>query len=85
MTHYIFVLDEGAFAVFLKARGRARMDLVRGFESLANNPYTKGENTAKHESGRPLQLKRFGSWIITFWSDHGNCEVRIVEITKLQL
>ena len=85
MIRYIFVLDEGAFAVFLKARGRARLDLVRGFEWLANNPYARGENTAKHETGRPLQLKRFGGWIVTFWSDHGNREVRIVEITKLQV
>jgi hypothetical protein len=85
MIRYIFVLDEGAFAVFLKARGRARLELVRAFESLANNPYCKGENTAKHECGRPLELKRFGGWIVTFWSDHANREVRIVEITKLQI
>jgi hypothetical protein len=85
MIRYIFVLNEDVVAVFSKSRGRARQDLIRGFEWLANNPYAKGENTAKHESGRPLELKRFGGWIITFWSDHANREVRVVEITKLQI
>jgi len=85
MIRYIFVLDEDALGVFLKARGQARHDLICGFEMLANNPYIKGESTATHETGRPLQLKRCGAWIITFWSDHGNREVRIVAITKLKI
>ena len=85
MIRYIFVLDEDALAVFLKARGRARQDLIRGFELLANNPFTKGESATVHENGRPLQMKRFGGWIVTFWPDHGNREVRIVAITKVQI
>jgi hypothetical protein len=84
MSRYIFVLNEDVFSVFLKVRGKDRQDLVRGFEWAADNPFSKGDEVAKDETGRPVQLKRFGRWVVGFWADHFACEVRIVAVSKLK-
>jgi len=42
-----------------------------------------GEWRQKTKSGRELQVKRFGKWLISFWPDDPVLEVRIVDVKKI--
>ncbi len=47
------------------------------------NPYQRGDWLQKTRSGRELQVKRYGNWLLSFWLDEPVLEVRIVDVRKL--
>jgi hypothetical protein len=58
---------------------REREDLLRVFAGLAASPYQRGEWQQRTTSGRELQVKRFGRWLVRYWLDDPVLELRIVD------
>ncbi len=80
---HTFVVDDSVLELFTERSKREREELLRIFRSLADFPYQTGEWRQKTKSGRELQVKRFGKWLVTFWLDAPVLELRIVDVKKI--
>jgi hypothetical protein len=80
---HVYAVDDAVMAVFTECSKREREDLIKIFRSLAESPYQKGEWRQKTKSGRELQVKRFGKWLVSFWLDDPVLEMRIVDVKKI--
>jgi hypothetical protein len=80
---HAFVVDDSVLELFTERSKREREELLRIFRSLADSPYQTGEWRQKTKSGRELQVKRFGKWLVTFWLDAPVLELRIVDVKKI--
>ena len=80
---YSYVVDAAALGFFGQCSSREREQLLRVFESLAQAPSQRGEWLRRTTSGRDLQIKRFGKWLVTFWPDHAVRELRIVDVERV--
>ena len=80
---HTFVSDNTVLQLFAERTKREREELLKIFNALAESPYQTGEWRQKTRSGRELQVKRFGKWLITFWLDEPVLEVRIVDVKRL--
>ena len=65
------------------ATNREREELLKIFRALAESPYQTGDWRQKTKSGRELQVKRFGKWLVNFWQDDPVRELRIVDVKKI--
>jgi len=83
IPRYFFVVDDSVLELFTERSKREREELLRIFKSLADSPYQTGEWWQKTKSGRELQVKRFGKWLVTFWLDAPVLEMRIVDVKKI--
>ena len=83
IPQHTFVVDDSVLELFTGRSKREREELLRIFKSLANSPYQTGEWRQKTKSGRELQVKRFGKWLVTFWLDAPVLELRIVDVEKI--
>jgi hypothetical protein len=54
-----------------------------GFSKAWRGCFTRGEWVQRTASGRELQVKRFGSWLVRYWLDEPVLEIRIVDIEKI--
>lgn len=80
---YRYVVDAAVLAFFGQCSRREREQLLRTFESLAQVPYQRGDWLRRTSSGRELQMKRFGKWLVTFWPDHAVQELRVVDVERV--
>ena len=80
---HAFVVDDSVLELFTERSKWEREELLRIFRSLADSPYQTGEWRQKTKSGRELQVKRFGKWLVTFWLDAPVLELRIVDVKKI--
>jgi hypothetical protein len=80
---HVYVADDAVMEFFTGRNKREREELLKIFRSLAESPYQKGEWRQKTKSGRELQVKRFGKWLVNFWLDDPVLEVRIVDVKKI--
>lgn len=78
-----FVLDDAVVEFFSGRSKREREELLRIFRNLADSPFQRGEWLQRTASGRELQVKRFGRWVIRYWLDAPVLEVRIVDLEKV--
>ena len=78
-----FVVDDAVVEFFTCRTKREREDLLKVFASLAAAPYQRGEWRQRTSSGRELQVKRFGPWLVRYWLDDPVLEVRIVDVEKV--
>jgi hypothetical protein len=78
-----FVADNAVVEFFAGRTKREREDLLRVFAGLAASPYQKGEWQQRTSSGRELQVKRFGRWLVRYWLDDSVLELRLVDVEKL--
>jgi hypothetical protein len=83
MSPHAFVADDVVLEYFISRNKREREDLLRIFKTLATSPYQKGDWLQKTRSGRELDVKRFGKWLVTYWLDDPVLEVRIVDVKKV--
>jgi hypothetical protein len=83
-VRYTYSIQSSALVMFLASKTLERDELLKLFEFLAKNPATGGDATATGPSGRPLEMKQFGRWIITYWADHGSKDVRITALKRLK-
>jgi mRNA-degrading endonuclease RelE of RelBE toxin-antitoxin system len=63
------------------SRGPQRRLIMSFIRSLADNPQTPGDFTARDESLRSLQIKIIGQYAVTYWLDD---PVRAVMIVGVQ-
>lgn len=80
---HVFVADEAVMGFFTGRSRREREELLKIFKTLAGSPYQKGEWRQKTKSGRELQVRRSGKWLVSFWLDDPALEVRIVDVKKI--
>jgi len=78
-----YVVDDSVLELFTGRSKRQREELLRIFKLLADSPYQTGEWRQKTKSGRELQVKHFGKWLVTFWLDAPVLELRIVDVKKI--
>ena len=79
---YRYVVDcDVAEKIFTLPRSH-RDHFIKYFRQLADNPFQRGENSFCDSTGREIQKKRFGPWLISYWADHAVNEMRIVGIQK---
>ena len=54
-------------------------------DGLKKNPYQPGDFIEHDDVGRPLDVKVFGSFLLTYWRDALVKELRIVEIERVRI
>jgi hypothetical protein len=81
---YRYTVDDAVLEVFAEVTRRQRERLLRIFAQLASDPYLAGDGVQRDHVGRPLRVKRFGEWTVTFWPEHLAKEVHIVAIEHLR-
>ncbi len=79
------VLDEEVLSVLLAARFAERKKLLAALESLKKNPYQQGDFVEHDEVDRPLDVKVFGVFLLTYWRDNLVKELRVVEIERVRM
>jgi len=83
ISKHVYVADDAVMQFFAGRNKREREELLKIFRALAESPYQTGEWRQKTKSGRELQVKRFGKWLVNFWLDDPALEVRIVDVRKI--
>ena len=78
-----FVVDESVLEFFSACTLREREQLLHVWRGLAASPYQKGEWLQRTASGRELQVKRSGRWLVRYWLDEAVLEVRIVDVERI--
>ena len=81
---YKYSVDDAVLEVFAASTKRQREKLLRIFAQLADNPFLPGDTVQRDHVGRPLQVKRFGEWTVTYWPEHLSDVVHIVAIEALR-
>lgn len=81
---YAYAVDDSVLEFFNTCTKRERERLLRVFIALANDPFQKGDYVERSRSGRHVQVKRFGKWLITYWPDDPVTELRVIDIRNLQ-
>ena len=84
-SKHVFVADDAVLNYFSGRSRREREELLRIFAALAEDAYQRGDWRQQTKSGRELEVKRFGKWLISFWLDDPVLEVRIVDVKKIVL
>ena len=80
---YKYTVDDAVLESFSSAKKRQREELLRIFSSLAGDPFTRGDWIQKDSAGRYCQVKRFGPWEVTYWSEHIGNLVHIIDVERL--
>jgi len=80
---YSYSISANVVSHLTTLRARQRDELLRIFDTLADNPFVKGDRIQHDDCGRPMQVKRYRRWEVTFWLDHLACEVRVVNLSHL--
>lgn len=57
-----------------------RESVLRFIELLEQDPFRKGNSSARDSSGRELEVRILGKLAVYYWSDHAEKEVRIVDL-----
>jgi hypothetical protein len=83
-SDYRYVLDAAVVEKLLSCPARDRDRFINHFRSLEKEPYQLGESFFNDLSGRQVQRKLFGTWVVSFWSDHAVKEVRIVGVQSVR-
>ena len=81
---YKYTVDDAVLAVFASVPKRQREKLLRIFAELTSNPFLPGDTIQPDHAGRPLQVRRFGEWAVTYWPEHLANQVHIVALEHLR-
>jgi hypothetical protein len=82
-TVWQFVLSETAVAFLLASRMSDRRRLVKTFDQLANDPFQLGKYQAQDTTGRTIQVKPVGRFLVSYWADHGAKELRVINLERV--
>jgi len=83
MRRYSYAVAEPVVVVLTTLSRRERDFLLRAFAALADDPFQRGDYFIRTPGERDVQVKRFGKWLVTFWTAHPDCEVRIINLELL--
>ena len=75
-----FVLNETSVHFLLGTTARHRQELIHALEAIAADPLQKGDFEGKDDTGRPIQVKVAGLFLISFWPDTFVRELRIINL-----
>jgi hypothetical protein len=81
---YKYTVDDSVLQVFLLASKRRREELLRIFDHLAAEPRSAGDSLQLDDTGRECQVKRFGSWTVTWWPEHLVSELHVIDVERLR-
>ena len=81
ISPYTYTFDAAVLERFSLSTGRQRETLLRIFDQLTENPFLEGEYIIQDSTGRPLQVRRFGIWVVTYWPEHLGRQVHILSVT----
>lgn len=82
---YKYTVDAAVLGLFAAVTKRQREKLLRIFNELKIDPFLPGDTIQNDHVGRPLQIRRFGEWTVTYWAEHLANEVHIVAIEHLRM
>lgn len=63
-------------------KSRARAEIMRFLESLASNPFQKGDYQDRTPERREVQVKVIGPHALVYWADHPVREVKVVDLIQ---
>ena len=75
-----FTLSETSVHFLLALKARQRERLIQALESLAAKPLKRGDFEGKDSTGRTIQMKVEGSFLLSFWPDPLVRELRVINI-----
>ena len=75
-----FVLNETSVHFLMGITGRHRQQLIHALEALVAEPLQRGDFEGKDNTGRSIQFKVAGLFLISFWPDTFVRELRIINI-----
>ena len=75
-----FVLNQTSVHFLMSLRGRNRTHLIDRLERLAADPTQSGDFGTKDDTGRSIQIKAAGPFLISFWADPWAKELRVINI-----
>ena len=81
---YKYTVDDAVLEVFSVVTKQQREKLLHTFAQLVDNPFLPGETIQHDHVGRPLQVRRFGEWTVTYWPEHLSNVVHIVALDHLR-
>lgn len=82
---YQYTVGDSVLAEFAQVTKRQREKLLRIFAELTGNPFLTGDTIQRDHVGRPLQVRRFGEWTITYWPEHLANQIHIIAIEHLRM
>ena len=74
------VLNERSVHFLLAIKAGHRQKLISVLEALAAEPLQKGDFEGKDDTGRSIQIKVAGLFLISFWPDTCVRELRSINI-----
>jgi hypothetical protein len=80
---YSYAVDDSVLEFFSSCTKREREQLMRVFAALLDDPLQKGDYVERTATGREVQVKRFGKWLVTYWPDDPVTELRIIDLRKV--
>jgi hypothetical protein len=75
-----FVLNESSVQTLLAARSDNRRRLLAFFRHLAEDPNLSGDFEVHDDTGRVVQIKVAGRFLVTYWADQSCREMRVIDI-----
>ena len=79
MRDYEFSLSARSLRFFQRVSKRERDLLLRAFESLAFHPQQAPDGHLETYP-RKILFRQFAGFRVSYWIDHAECDVRIVDI-----
>jgi hypothetical protein len=76
---YIYSLHERVARFLIDCDAQERVELLRFFDSLANDPGRKEDEAVIDNAGRRNEVAYSEHFRIIFWADHAEKEIRIMD------
>ncbi|MEA2604634.1 MAG: hypothetical protein QOF89_5626 [Acidobacteriota bacterium] len=81
LSYEIFVRHE-VYQILQRVSADDRERFCYFVESLADDPFRAGDATTQDDTGRVVQAKVLGRFVLFYWADHAAKEVRVVDLTR---
>lgn len=81
---YCGVYEDALRALLAVCGARRREKLLDVIAALANDPFQEGDFTAVDKTGRPVQLRVVGRFVLSYWPDHAVKELRIIDLQPVE-
>ena len=75
-----FILNETSVHFLLSIKSGPRQKLMRARDALASDPLKRGDFETRDATGRAVQLKVAGPFLISYWPDAFVRELRVINI-----
>ena len=83
MAEWQVVLDRQPFDLYCASKTADRAQLRRAFDELEAHPLQAGLAGSRDKTGRDLDVRVFGRFVLHYWDDFLVKELRVVRIERL--